>query len=144
MLCAVLLTRADAATTERIVVDRHSGLALGGIDPVAYFTESKAAKGAEDFEIFESGAVWRFRSDGNREAFRSRPDIYRPQFGGYDPVDAARGVTVAARPALWLIVNDRLYLFSREDNRTHFTGNAASVLRDAARNWPRLLETLAE
>ena len=29
-----------ATADERIVVDRHSGLAIGGFDPVAYFAES--------------------------------------------------------------------------------------------------------
>ena len=31
---------ARATTTERIVVNRYSGLAIGGFDPVAYFTDS--------------------------------------------------------------------------------------------------------
>ncbi len=29
-----------AATTERIVADRHTGLAISGFDPVAYFTDA--------------------------------------------------------------------------------------------------------
>jgi hypothetical protein len=29
-----------AATTERVVVDRNSGLAISGFDPVAYFTDA--------------------------------------------------------------------------------------------------------
>ena len=36
---------AQAATTERVVVNRYSGLAIEGFDPVAYFTESQAARG---------------------------------------------------------------------------------------------------
>ena len=30
-----------AATTERVVVDRHTGLAISGYDPVTYFTDAK-------------------------------------------------------------------------------------------------------
>ena len=76
-----------AATTERVVVNRYSGLAIEGFDPVAYFTESVAAQGLSDFEARESGAVWRFRNPGNRASFVAHPEIYGPQFGGYDPVD---------------------------------------------------------
>ena len=41
---------ASAATTERVVVNRYSGLAIEGFDPVAYFTESVAAQGSVAFE----------------------------------------------------------------------------------------------
>jgi hypothetical protein len=33
-----------------------------------------------------SGAVWRFRNEESR-LFVAHPEIYGPQFGGYDPVD---------------------------------------------------------
>ena len=49
-----------------------------------------------------AGAVWRFRNEGNRASFVAHPEIYGPQFGGYDPVDLARGVTVAGNPWFWL------------------------------------------
>ena len=48
---------AHAATTERVVVNRYSGLAIEGFDPVAYFTEQLATQGLPDFEARESGAV---------------------------------------------------------------------------------------
>ena len=83
-----------AATTERVVVNRYSGLAIEGFDPVAYFTDSAAVRGVADFEAAEAGAVWRFRNEGNRASFVAHPEVYGPQFGGYDPVDLGRGVTV--------------------------------------------------
>jgi hypothetical protein len=48
-----------AATTERIVVDWHTGLAIGGYDPVAFFTDGKPMAGRPDFELRYGGAVWR-------------------------------------------------------------------------------------
>ena len=91
---------AQAATTERVVVNRFSGLAIEGYDPVAYFVDARPELGMEDFEASEAGAVWRFRNEGNRASFVAHPDIYGPQFGGYDPIDVARGVSVAGNPAL--------------------------------------------
>ena len=89
---------AQAATTERVVVDRYTGLALGGFDPVAYFTDARPLAGQPGFEVSEAGAVWRFRNEGNRAFFLAHPEIYGPQFGGYDPTDVARGVAVAGNP----------------------------------------------
>jgi hypothetical protein len=72
---------AGAATTERLVVDRHTGLALYGYDPVAYFTDAEPLVGRPEFELSYAGAVWRFRNEGNRAAFNDRPDVYMPGFG---------------------------------------------------------------
>ena len=114
---AALPSAARAATTERVVVNRFSGLAIEGFDPVAYFADGEAEIGREQFEASEAGAVWRFRNEGNRASFVAHPDIYGPQFGGYDPIDLARGVTVAGNPRFWLVSGQRLYLFSREETR---------------------------
>jgi hypothetical protein len=135
---------AYATTTERVVVNRYSGLAIGGFDPVAYFTESRPLQGLPDFEASESGAVWRFRNEGNRASFVSHPEVYGPRFGGYDPVDIGRGVTYAGSPRIWLIVDNRLYLFGREQSRDAFAANPARFLKDADARWPALEEGLAE
>ena len=79
----------EAATTERVVVNRYTGLAIEGFDPVAYFVDARPRVGLPDFEVSEAGAVWRFRNEGNRASFMAHPDIYGPQFGGYDPIDLA-------------------------------------------------------
>ena len=134
---------AQAATTERVVVNRYSGLAIEGFDPVAYFTESRPTRGLPDFEAREAGAVWRFRNEGNRASFVAHPEIYGPQFGGYDPVDLGRGVTYAGSPRFWAIADQRLYLFGREENRDAFAVDPAGILRKAKARWPALEQDLA-
>jgi hypothetical protein len=135
---------AHAATTERVVVNRYTGLAIEGYDPVAYFVDSQASVGLPEFEASAFGVVWRFRNEGNRASFAAHPDIYGPQFGGYDPVDLARGVTVAGNPRFWLVSGQRLYLFSREHNRDAFAADPARSLREAKSRWPRLVQDLAQ
>jgi hypothetical protein len=134
----------QASTTERVIVNRFSGLAIEGFDPVAYFTDGEAVLGYEQFEASRAGAVWRFRNEGNRASFVAHPEIYGPQFGGYDPVDLARGVTVAGNPRFWLVSGQRLYLFNREQSRAAFSADSARLLRDAVRRWPQIEQTLAE
>lgn len=134
---------AQAATTERVVVDRYTGLALGGFDPVAYFTDARPLAGQPGFEVSEAGAVWRFRNEGNRAFFLAHPEIYGPQFGGYDPTDLARGVTLAGNPQVWLIMGQRLFLFGRAESRDAFAAEPARFVREARQRWPGLQETLA-
>jgi hypothetical protein len=135
---------ARAATTERVVVNRFTGLAIEGFDPVAYFVDGRALVGLPEFEASEAGAVWRFRNEGNRASFVAHPDIYGPRFGGYDPADLARGVTVAANPRFFLISGQRLYLFSREENRDVFAADPERFLREADARWPVLEQDLAQ
>ena len=132
-----------AATTELIVVDRSSGIAIGGFDPVAYFIDGVAMPGKGDFEASFAGAVWRFRNEGNRGAFLADPDTYLPRFGGYDPTGVARGAAVPGDPRLWLVQGRRLYLFYRAEARDLFAGDAEAVIAAADLRWPSVQRTLS-
>lgn len=136
--------RARAATTERLVVDRNTGLAIGGVDPVAYFTDGEMRAGSPEFEASAMGAVWRFCNVDNRTFFLKAPEVYAPQFGGYDPIDVARGVAVAGVPRLWLIHDKRLFLFSREEARDAFAAAPESLAHTAELAWPALRDSLSE
>jgi hypothetical protein len=132
-----------AAATERIVVDWHTGLAIGGFDPVAFYTDGRSRLGSPDLELPYGGAIWRFSNIGNREAFAARPDVYMPQFGGYDPLGVARGVAVAGNPSFWLVSGGRLFLFYDRDRRETFTANVERIVAAAERKWPDVLRTLS-
>ncbi|OQW54374.1 MAG: hypothetical protein A4S14_15495 [Proteobacteria bacterium SG_bin9] len=143
-LCALIAPFSPAASmTERVVVDRYTGLAIGGIDPVSYFTDALAVRGLPEFEAVSNGAIWRFARESNRAFFLANPDVYEPRFGGYDPVGVASGKPVAGLAQIWMIHGDRLYLFGREENRDAFAADPALYLRDADRGWVKLSETLA-
>lgn len=135
---------AHAATTERVVVNRFSGVAIEGFDPVAYFVDRKAVQGSAEFEGNQAGAVWRFRNEGNRASFLAHPEVYGPQFGGYDPTDIARGVTIAGNPRFFVISAERLYLFSLETNRDAFAADPGRFLDEARKRWPTLQDGLAQ
>jgi hypothetical protein len=131
-----------AATTERVVVDRNSGLAISGFDPVAYFTDAAPLQGKGEFEQVVGGAVWRFLNAGNSAAFMADPNVYMPRFGGYDPVGVARRVTVAGNPQLWVISGERLYLFYSAETRDAFAGDGNRIVTTADREWPSISRLL--
>jgi hypothetical protein len=135
---------ARASTTERVVVNRFSGLAIEGFDPVAYFVDRQPVLGLPDFEAAEAGAVWRFHNEGNRASFVAHPDVYGPQFGGYDPIDVARGVAFAGNPRFWIISGERLYLFGLEAHRDAFAADPERYLPQAQARWPQLEQGLAQ
>lgn len=132
-----------AATSEWVVMDRNTGLAIGGVDPVTYFTDGEAKVGRADLEFHHARAVWRFRNEGNRAAFMANPDIYMPRFGGYDPMAIGRGTGAAGNPNVWLIENQRLYLFYSDESRKAFTADPERAVDAAERRWPEVLLTLS-
>ena len=137
------VTAPRAATSERIVVDRNSGLAIGGYDPVAFYTDGKPVPGDDGIELTYGGAVWRFCNIGNREAFAAQPEVYMPRFGGYDPVGVARGIAVAGNPNTWLISEGRLFLFYDSERLGIFRADLERINSAAERKWPDVLRTLS-
>jgi hypothetical protein len=131
-----------AATTEHIVTDRNSGLAIHGFDPVGYFTEGAPTLGKGEFEYRHAGVVWRFRNAGNLAAFAADPDVYMPRYGGYDPVGIGRAAPVAGDPRNWIIVEQRLYLFQSPENKAIFAVNREPVTTAADEAWPVVQKTL--
>jgi hypothetical protein len=149
MLGAILnagafLQLSRAATTERVVTDRHTGLALYGIDPVAYFTNRKPVLGRAEFEYRFAGAIWRFDNEGNRAAFAADPKVYMPRFGGYDPVGIARGVSTPGYPELWTVTKDQLFLFYTAQARAAFIADPAAVIAAAEARWAAVSHDLAQ
>ena len=142
IICGFAGIAAGGAATEWVVVNRHTGLAIDGFDPVAYFVEGAPKFGRAELELSFGGATWRFRNEGNRSAFAAAPGVYAPRFGGHDPVAMARGVATAGNPTLWLVWEQRLYFFYTADARSAFSGDPKKIIEDAERHWGDVRQTL--
>ncbi|HUC49341.1 MAG TPA: YHS domain-containing (seleno)protein [Xanthobacteraceae bacterium] len=139
---AVIAAGPAASADERIVVDWHTGLAIDGYDPVAYFTDGKPLQGSPNLELRKSNVIWRFINVGNRAAFAAAPNVYMPQYGGYDPIGVARGLAVAGNPNVWLIQGQRLFLFYDSARRQKFAGGPNRVIAAADRKWTDVQRTI--
>ena len=142
VLCAAVPRPSQAAADERTVVNSNTGLAISGFDPVAYFTDGAPKVGRSEMELRQGGVVWRFRNEGNRAAFAGHPEVYRPRFGGYDPVAIARGTLVACHPTVWAVVGERLYLFYNDAARAAFIADPGRLIEAATRRWPQVARTI--
>lgn len=125
------------------MVDWHTGLAIGGYDPVAFFTDGKPRPGSADLEFRYGGVIWRFCNVGDRDAFAANPDVYMPQYGGYDPLGIAHGVAVAGNPNVWVITGERLFLFYDSNRREKFITEPGRFIAAAERKWPAVLHSLS-
>ncbi|MDI5933775.1 YHS domain-containing (seleno)protein [Halomonas kalidii] len=61
----------------------RDGLAMGGTDPVAYFTQGQPVQGSPDYQLEWRNATWQFASAEHRDRFQADPEAYAPQYGGW-------------------------------------------------------------
>jgi YHS domain-containing protein len=113
--------------------------AVGGYDPVAYFTQGKPVKGDGKFTVTCRGATWRFASADNLAKFKANPAAYAPQYGGYCAWAVAQGYTASGDPRNWKIVDGKLYLNYNDDIQARWEKNIPGFIASANKNWPRVL-----
>jgi YHS domain-containing protein len=138
---AVLVTAAPPALAAKpaVYTPAFSQVAVGGFDPVAYFTLGRPVQGTSQFKTEYRGAEFRFASAANLAAFRADPARYAPQYGGYCAWAAAQGYTAPGRPQHWRVVNGKLYLNYNAQVQSDWEKNIAGFIRQADANWPGLL-----
>ena len=110
-------------------------LAIGGYDPVAYFTESRARPGDPRYEHVWDDARYRFSSAANRDRFKANPAQYAPQYPGYCAMSLADGASVEPSPENWLVRGGKLYLFGKAIGPAKFGARFDENVERADDNW---------
>lgn len=141
LLISVFLLPATVvhAADKPVYTGFFSNVAVGGYDPVAYFTDNKPVKGDSRFSTGYQGVQWHFASAANRDRFIAAPERYAPQYGGYCAWAVSEGSTASADPRLWKIVEGKLYLNYDADVQKKWEADMAGHIRKADKNWPAVL-----
>jgi YHS domain-containing protein len=119
--------------------------AIQGYDPVAYFTQSQPVKGIKEFSTVYADQSWYFASAENLELFKSNPEKYAPQFGGYCAYGMSRGYKAKTEPDAWTIVEGKLYLNYNLDVRDNiWSEKQGEFIEKANANWPTIKDSKFE
>ncbi|PVZ68295.1 YHS domain-containing (seleno)protein [Pelagibaculum spongiae] len=114
--------------------------AVSGYDSVAYFQQSKPVRGNKQYTFEYLGAKWLFSSQQNLDLFKTNPQKYAPQFGGYCAWAVAHGYTASADPTAWKIVDNKLYLNYNHTVKRSWEMNIPRYIAQGNGNWPRVIE----
>src|SRR4029077_20730351 len=115
-LSLFLMAGAAAAGGEeptRVSAD-WNGVVLQGYDPVAYFTQNSAVKGARKYKATYQGGTYYFASATDEKLFKHDPAKYAPQYGGYCAMGVAMGQLEDVNPRMFTIHNDKLLVQHNE------------------------------
>lgn len=127
---------ADQAPVHTSLLSR---VAVGGYDPVAYFTDGRAVHGSAEHSITHQGFEYRFTSAEHRAAFRANPSRYLPQYGGYCAWAVSQGYTAPGNPNNWRVVDGKLYLNYNDEIQTRWERDIPGFIRRGDTNWPSVL-----
>lgn len=128
---------ADSARAEQLVNTTADGVAMDGYDPVNYFTEHKAAKGSPDYSAEWNGATYWFASAEHRDAFKTEPAKYAPQYNGWCAWAVSEGYAAEVDVINgWLVHDNKLYVNWNEGVRDALKAELETRVAKGASNWP--------
>ncbi len=110
-------------------------VAIKGYDTVAYFTKGKAVEGSSQFTATYKNAIYQFSSAAHRDLFKSNPEKYAPQYGGF----CAFGVTMERKfdtdPQAFKIVDNKLYLNLNNKVQQRWLSDTSGFIDSANGLW---------
>jgi len=139
---AIQPARAQSIVTW-IQTDPLTGIAIGGMDPVSYFTEPAPLPGRADYEFTWMGAPFQFANQANLDIFMRHPDLYAPRYGGHGAMSMARGFISDSDPLIYTVFKQRLYLFYSAANREAFLLSPDAAAISGEQHWQVLSKTLS-
>lgn len=136
---ALAVPTETAQAAEPVYTSFFSDIAIGGYDPVAYFSQNKPVKGSKKYQTAYNGATWHFASTENLDLFTADPLRYAPQYGGYCAWAVSQGYTAKGNPKNWAIHDGKLYLNYDDDVQKDWNQDRKGFISLADQNWPKVL-----
>jgi len=130
----VIMASLSPAFSQQEVYSK-SEAAIQGYDPVAYFRDQKPVKGGKQFTYAWKGATWKFSSARNMNDFKSNPEAFAPQYGGYCAYGVAEGHKAPTSPDAWTIVDGKLYLNYDKGVKALWNKDQNRFIKMANENW---------
>lgn len=136
-LC-LLLVLTSYSFAQKNGYNSNSGTAIGGYDPVAYFTEHEAMLGSDQFTTEWSGSKWKFINQADLNLFKATPTKYAPQYGGYCAYGCSANHNAPIDPTAWTIINDKLYLNYNAQVKKMWINDTTNRIKAANAYWSSL------
>jgi YHS domain-containing protein len=137
-ITTILLLTITISKAQKAEIFSTSGKAIKGYDPVAFFNQAKAIKGADSLSYQYKDATWLFSSTDNLESFKKSPEKYEPQYGGYCAYGTADGHKAPTQTDTWTIVDGKLYFNYNTKVKEMWSKQQTTLIEKANAQWPTI------
>lgn len=142
----VFLTSVSESFSQSKVFANEQNIAINGYDAVAYFNQHEAVRGNNEHAVKKNGATYYFSAAENAKTFKTNPNAYQPQYGGYCAFAMGmKGARVPSDPTTFKIRDGKLYFFFNDyyegkpfNTIIPWNGSETQMLSKANTNWKNL------
>jgi YHS domain-containing protein len=113
-----------------------NGVILDGYDAAAFFTDNKPLKGSEQFQYKYQDAVYHFASQEHLNLFKSDPEKYKPQFGGWCAYAVSLGRVAPIDVNTFSIADGRLFIQHNQRAVNGWNKDVPGNIVKADKYWP--------
>ena len=142
MLTLSLLFSALSATpvmaADAVYTSWKDNVAVGGYDTVSFFS-GKPQKGKKEHVFYHADAEWHFFTQANLDLFKTNPDAFMPQYGGYCAWAVANNKLAKGSPKYWHVEDGKLYLNFNARIKHRWEKDIPGFVRTAKDYWPAIL-----
>lgn len=136
----LLLVDSVLAASPEVFTGLVEGTAAGGFDAVSYFQGDTPRRGEMVNSFDWQGAKWLFATPENLAAFKTEPEKYAPQFGGYCAYAVSKGATAKGDPEVFTVLNGKVYFNFSKSVQVLWRQDVPGNIAKAEANWPKVLE----
>lgn len=137
-LLLISLISSTAILAQQSEIFTINGKAIRGYDVVAFFTASKPVKGEEQYSHVWKNTTWLFSSLENQELFKSNPEKYAPQYGGYCAFGMSGGYKAPTIIETWKIIDQKLYFNYSLKVQDMWNKDISGHIIKADNNWQKI------
>jgi len=137
--CGLIPSQANSSI-EAINVNENT-VAIQGYDPVAYFTLNAPTLGNSQYTANHLGATYWFSSPEHQKLFKSDPEKYAPQYGGYCAFGVSKEKKYPIEPDAFAVVDGKLYLNLNKTVQSRWVLNTEELIVDADAYWKEIENT---
>ena len=114
----------------------RDGVAIGGYDRVASFTEMKSMKRSSECPAEYQRSTVHFVFPDHRDTVLADPPRYASRYGGCCAYGMAKGDKALIDPTAFTVVGDTLYLNDNVTVRTRWIFGIQGCVKKAEQYWP--------
>ena len=128
-----------AADEPAIYTSWRNDVAVGGYDVLSFYS-GKPVEGKSDYSYTYKAATWYFANQANLDLFKTNPEAFEPQYGGYCAWAIAKGKLAKGSPKHAHVEDGKLYLNFNGRIKRRWDKRRNEFITAANARWPEILE----